>query len=99
MLGSVDCTHRGWKLCPISMQSEYHDKTGIRSVIAEAVAGHDMFFWHADLGFLGAINDCAVLGRFTLAMQYMESPARLVEFWIGDTKFTGALFFGRLYLP
>ena len=92
MLGSVDCTHWGWKACPISMQGQYHDRTGIRSVIAEGVAGHDMYFWHVDLGFPGAINDCAVLGRSTLTMQYMESPARTEEFWIGDMKFTGAFF-------
>ena len=92
MLGSIDCTHWGWKNCPIPWQGQFHDKRGIWSIIAEAVAGHDMYFWHVDLGFPGSINDGQVLGRSTITMQYMESHARLEKFYIDGMEFTGAFF-------
>ena len=92
MLGSIDCTHWGWKNCPMVWAGQYHDRTGIRSVIAEAVAGHDMYFWHAEVGFPGAINDIQVLARSEFMIQYLESPAVNEVYYIGGQKFTRAYF-------
>lgn len=92
MLGSIDCTHWNWGNCPMAWAGQFQDRTGIRSVIAEAVAGHDMYFWHCCLGFPGSINDIQVLGRSTISMAYLESPAATVEYTIGEEEFTGAYF-------
>ena len=92
MLGSIDCTHWGWKNCPMVWAGQYHDRSGIRSVIAEAVAGSDMYFWHAEVGFPGAINDIQVLARSSFSMIYLESPAVNEVYYIGGVKFTGAFF-------
>ena len=87
MLGSIDCTHWNWQNCPMAWAGQFHDRNRIRSVIAEAIAGSDMYFWHCCLGFPGSINDRQVLGRSTISMAYLESPAASVEYTIGGTEF------------
>ena len=72
----------------------------MRSVIAEAVAGHDMYLWNICLGFPGSLNDTQVLGRSTITGQYLESPAATVEYHINGEKFTGAyLLADGIYPP
>ena len=66
MLGSIDCTHWGWKNRPMPWAGQFQDRSGMRSVIAEAVAGHDMYFWHVCLGSPGSLNDIQVLARSTI---------------------------------
>ena len=92
MLGSIDCTHWNWQNCPMAWGGQFHDRNGIRSVIAEAIAGSDMYFWHCCLGFPGSINDRQVLARSTISMAYLESPAASIEYTIGGTEFQGAFF-------
>ena len=99
MLGSIDCTHWGWHNCPMAWAGQFHDRTGIRSVVAEAIAGHDMYFWHCCLGFPGSLNDIQIIRRSTISMAYLESPASSVEYTIGDTKFQGAFFLGDGIYP
>lgn len=92
MLGSIDCTHWSWKNCPVAWQGQYQDRGGTKSIVAEAIAGHDMYFWHAFLGAPGSLNDLNVLGRSTLHEHYLKSPAASVKYTILDTDFTGAYF-------
>lgn len=92
MLGSIDCTHWCWKNCPMAWQGQFHDRKGIRSVVAEAVAAHDVYFWHVNVGFLGSLNDIQIMGRSTITMAYLESPAASVQYSIGDTDFEGAFY-------
>ena len=61
-------------------------------MIAKAIAGHDMYFWHCSLGFPGSLNDIQVVGRGTLSMAYVESPASFFKYKIGDEDFEGAYF-------
>ena len=51
-----------------------------------------MYFWHVCLGFLGSLNDIQVMGRSTITMAYLESPAASIKYTIGDTEFEGAFF-------
>ena len=92
MLGSIDCTHWEWKNCPVPWQGQFQDRNGHRSVIAEAIAGHDMYFWHVFLGCPGSLNDLNVMGVSSLASTYMESAARTMKYTVGDTEFEGAFF-------
>ena len=71
---------------------KFKDRSGMRSVIAEAVAEHDMYFWHVCLGSPGSLNDIQVLNRSTIISAYMESPAVSIKYTIGDTEFEGAFF-------
>ena len=92
MLGSIDCTHWHWKNCPYPWQGQFHDRNGHRSVIAEAIAGHDLYFWHVFLGCPGSLNDLTVLGISSLASTYMESSAATVKFIVGGVEYEGAYF-------
>ena len=92
MLGSIDCTHWEWKNCPMPWQGQFQDRHGHRSVIAEAIAGHDMYFWHVFVGCPGSLNDLNVMGTSTLASSYMNSAAASTKFTVGDTEFEGAFF-------
>ena len=44
MLGSIDCTHWVWKNWPMPRAKQFRDRSGIRPVIAKAVAGSNMYF-------------------------------------------------------
>ena len=68
------------------------DRHGQRSVIAEAIAGSDLYFWHVFLGVPGAANDLHVLGVSTLFTKYMNSLASTHEFKIGGNDHAGCFF-------
>jgi Plant transposon protein len=46
MLGSLDCMHWRWKNCPKAFHGQYKGKEGCPTVVAEAVASYDLWFWH-----------------------------------------------------
>ena len=92
MLGSIDCTHWHWKNCPMPWAGQFQDRNGHRSVIAEAIAGHDMYIWHAFFGCPGSLNDINVLGFSTLSGTYLRSAAATTKYTIDDTEFEGAYF-------
>ena len=92
MLGSIDCTHWVWKNCPYPWQGQYQDRDGNRSVIAEAIVGSDIYFWHVFLGVPVSQNDLHVLGVSSLFFKYLQSGAATRKFKIGDQEYTGLHF-------
>ena len=73
-------------------QGQFQDRNGHKSVIAEAIAGRDMYFWHVFVGCPGSLNDINVMGVSTLCNTYMRSAAATTKYTIGDTEFEGAFF-------
>ena len=63
------------------------------------MAGHDMYLRHYCLGFLGSFNDTQVMGRSTVTMAYLESPAASIKYTFWDTKFEGAFFLANGIFP
>ena len=61
MLGSIDCCHWEWKNCPMPWQGMYQDRNKKRSIVAEAIAGHDMNIFQALVGLPGCLNDINIL--------------------------------------
>ena len=53
MLGSLDCMHVCWKNCSITYQGAYHGKEKFSILVLEAIANHNLWFWHAAFGFMG----------------------------------------------
>jgi Plant transposon protein len=53
MIGSLDCMHAYWKNCPMAYRPVYAGKEGKALLVLEAVADHNLFFWHAAFGFPG----------------------------------------------
>ena len=92
MMGSIDCTHWQWKMCPISWQGMYQDRNRKRSIVAEAIAGHDMYFYQAFVGCPGSMNDLNIMGVSTMQSNYMESCAIEQKYTISGREFRGAYF-------
>jgi hypothetical protein len=52
MFGSLDCMHTPWKNV-----SGHDSKKKSPSLVLEAVADYNMWFWHASFGYAGSLND------------------------------------------
>ncbi|XP_076946927.1 uncharacterized protein LOC143618716 [Bidens hawaiensis] len=64
MLGSLDCMHVGWAMCPTSWRGRFHrgDHPG-PTIIFEAAASQDLWIWHAFFGVAGSNNDLNVIDQ------------------------------------
>nr|GEX52462.1 hypothetical protein [Tanacetum cinerariifolium] len=62
MLGSIDCMHWEWTKCPKALHGQFkrRDKN-YPTIMLEAVADQQLWFWHAYFGVRGANNDLNVL--------------------------------------
>lgn len=63
-LGCLDCVHVCWRLCPSAWKGQFQGKTkGKASLVLEAVADCNLWFWHASFGTPGSQNDVNVIDR------------------------------------
>ncbi|KAI2496399.1 Ribosomal protein-like protein [Fragilaria crotonensis] len=62
-IGSIDCMHWEWKNCPSSWKGMFQGKSGVPTVILEAIADQSTRFWHFNFGSPGSLNDICVLDR------------------------------------
>ena len=65
-IGSIDCMHWEWKNCPSAWKGMFQGKSGVPTVVLEAIADHTTRFWHFNFGSPGALNDINVLDRSPL---------------------------------
>ena len=68
----------------------YQDRNKKRSIVAEAIAGHDMYIFQAFLGLPGSLNDINIMGRTDTQRKYMHSAAIDMKFKLASQEFTGA---------
>ena len=61
LLGSLDCTHLKWEMCPAAYKGIYSGRSGKPSIILEAIADADLRVVHAFVGYPGNNNDVTVL--------------------------------------
>lgn len=61
MFGSLDCMHSFWKNCPKAWQGNFQGKEKKPTIVLEAIADYNMWFWHAAYGFPGTLNDTNIL--------------------------------------
>jgi hypothetical protein len=65
MFGSLDCMHAPWKNCPKAWQASYvsgnDGKKQTPSLVLEAIADYNMWFWNASFGYAGSLNDLNIL--------------------------------------
>jgi hypothetical protein len=47
MVGSLDCMHVGWRLCPVALQGQFEGKEQKPTLILEAEADYDLWSWHS----------------------------------------------------
>jgi hypothetical protein len=73
MIGSLDCMHIGWKNCPVAWQGAYTSgKEGHPTLVLEAMADHNLFFWHASFGWAGTLNDLNIWEGSDLYREFLD---------------------------
>ena len=81
MLGSIDCTHWSWSNCPVAWRGQYmrgdHDNP---TLMLQAVASQDLWFWHAFFGVADSNNDINVLHHSTLFNDVLTGKAPVFLF-------------------
>jgi hypothetical protein len=90
MIGSLDCMHVGWKNCPVAWQGSQMGKSGKPTIVLEAVADYNLWFWHSSFGWPGSLNDINIWNRSCLLKSFLDgSFARDVdfEFQVGNKVF------------
>lgn len=88
MLGSVDCMHWKWKNCPTSWHGQFTGHVHDPTIILEAVANQETWFWHAYFGMPGSCNDINVLHRSPLFSRMARGEDHPVEFEANGHKYT-----------
>ena len=80
MFGLLDCMHVCWKNCPITYQGSYQGKEKFSTVVLEAIADHNLWFWHAVFGFVGSCNDINILDVSPLHQQFLDGSHSKIDF-------------------
>jgi hypothetical protein len=90
MLGSVDCMHVAWKNCPYEWQGSWMGKHDSPTIVVEAACDHNLWFWHASVGYPGAINDINIFDLSTLSKKMMDGTLEETDvmFAAGNDVFT-----------
>jgi hypothetical protein len=94
MFGSLDCMHTYWKNCPVAWQAGFLGRNSGPTIVLEAIADYNLFFWHLSYGYSGAMNDLCILNISPLLRKWtegtfgaMEEEAGVVPFVVGDQTF------------
>ena len=90
MVGSLDCMHVFWKNCPVAWQGQQTGKPGKPTIVLEAFADHNLWFWRHSFGWPGSLIDINIWNRSCLLKAFLDgSFASNVdfEFTIGDKVF------------
>jgi hypothetical protein len=99
MYGSLDCMHVPWKNCPKGWQQSYVGKEGSPTIVLEAVADYNLWFWHSFFGSGGNFNDLNVLDRSNLQKMFIDGTMECLERQSGATPFEIAgEVFSQLFL-
>ena len=91
MIGSIDCKHWVWKNSPPAWRTMFlTNKDYRRSVVMEAIAGHDLYLSHVFVGMPGTRDDLNVLG--SIKNKYMKSGAHKMTFELNGEERKGVYF-------
>jgi hypothetical protein len=56
-----------WKNRPTAHQGQFQGKEGQPTVVVEAMANYNLYFWHAIFGYAGTLNNITIWdNRFLL---------------------------------
>ncbi|KAI2506757.1 Ribosomal protein-like protein [Fragilaria crotonensis] len=95
MIGSLDCTHVCWKNCPVAWQGSQTGKEGKPTIVLEAFADFNLWFWHHSFGWPGSLNDINIWDRSSLLKSFLDGS------FAADVDFefeVGGRVFNRLWL-
>ncbi|XP_071694270.1 uncharacterized protein [Rutidosis leptorrhynchoides] len=93
MLGSLNCRHWRWRNCPQWWKGHYtRGDHGYPSIMFEAVASYDGWFWHAYFGPVGSNNDINVLNQSDLFTELLAGEAPPCTFTVNGCTFTNGYY-------
>jgi len=99
MLGSLDCTQTFWKNCPVAWSGQFKGRYSSPSIVLEAVADYNLWFWHLSYGHCGCLNDINILNRSPLfnmmldgTLHELEKEAGVVPFKVLEESFEKLFF-------
>nr|XP_043639111.1 uncharacterized protein LOC122610183 [Erigeron canadensis] len=76
MLGSLDCTHIEWRMCPRHLKGQYtRGDHKVPTIMIECVAFYDLWIWHSFFGSGGSNNDVNVLQQSPLFQNERDGSA------------------------
>jgi hypothetical protein len=99
MLGSIDCMHWAWEKCPVQWQGYFKGHFQKPTMILEAVAGDDLWIWHAFFGLPGSLNDINVLHRSPVFDDLASGNAPNVNFNVNGHDYNMAYYLGDGIYP
>lgn len=79
MLGSINCMHTNWKNCPVAWQQSFQGKEHEPTIVLEAVADYNMWFWHASYEYCGMMNDIQIIKLSPLFWRLIDGLFLKVE--------------------
>jgi hypothetical protein len=88
MLGSLDCMHWEWEICPVAWKVQYVcGNHGVPTIMLKAVASKDLWIWHAFFRAVGSNSDINVLDQSPLFSQVLQGRAPAIEFAVNGTTY------------
>jgi hypothetical protein len=93
-IGSIDCMHREWKNCCSGWRGMFQGKSGIQTVVLEAIANNCCRFWHFNFGSPGALNDLSILDRSPLFDNAVRGESPSVHFVVNRNAYQYAYWLG-----
>ena len=80
MLGSLDVNQIRWGNCPTEQKGQHVGKSSVPTLGLEAVADHNLWFWHWCFGWPGSMNDINIWDRSTLLASFLDGSFSELDF-------------------
>ena len=95
MFGSLDSMHVRWRTSPFALQGAYIGKEKYSTIVLEAVAYHNLWFWHTTFGFAGSCYNINILDASLLHKNFVNGSHSLIDFdfTIGNAHIFSKLFY------
>ena len=88
LLGSLDCTHVAWHMCPRAYAAQHLGRSGEASLILEALVDSELRFVHYYFGVPGSSNDINVLMGSPLLTKFANGSYPSYRYKVGGQEFT-----------
>ena len=87
MIGSIDCMHWFWDMCPMAFQGQFAGKGAKPSVVLEAIASYDLWTWHCYFGTPGSQNDINIIDSSPVTQNYINGTPSNYRFHLGSDSY------------
>ena len=72
LIGSLDCMHWKWLMCPVGWQGSYKGKESGPTLVLEAVCDKKLWVYHYNFGRPGSNNDLNTLAKNRLYLMILS---------------------------